>query len=732
MPTVNSFPLVATHQHTEKQMNKLKHTVNQLAIAFLGLSLSIFAQGAGLMTPTNSQHSTLKIKEHHVDVSIEDGYAITSVTQIFSNPHDTTLEAIYSFPIPEKSAVAEFTYWIDGKPVTGEVLEKKQARQVYEQEKSQGRETAITEQNEYKSFDSSVYPVLPRQDVKIRLVYLQPVHTDHGVGRYVYPLEDGGVDEQQAAFWSYNDVVEEAFSFNVSLRSSYPIQDVRLPKHPQATANALSDQEWSIALANGTQTASAPPREASALGDDGALGPKESSGIPPYTSNEKPTTSPSITPQIIHKLNQDIVIYWRHKQGLPGSVDMIAHKEPGKNKGTFMMTITPGDDLNKITQGRDWIFVLDYSGSMQGKYQSLIEGVNRGLSKLNSNDRFRVVLFNNSAHELTSGYTLATPENVTRYTQKLESSKPNGGTNLYAGLERGIKGLDSDRASAVILVTDGVANVGTTEKKSFLRLLEKYDLRLFTFVMGNSANRPLLDSMTKISNGFAMSVSNSDDIVGQIMLATDKLTHEAFHDLEVDIDGVKVTDMTPAKIGSVYRGQQLIVFGHYWSDGKANVTIKGKTSGEKKVYKTSFNFPAQSTRNPEIERLWAFANIEDLQNKIDYLGEDADSKQAIIDIAKQYGLVTNYTSMVVVREEVFKQLNIERNNAKRVSKEHQAQQQRATTPVQNTRKDTQQPAFTSTRAYPSSGNSSGGGSTDIWFALLMLPLLVAIRKRAKC
>jgi Ca-activated chloride channel homolog len=673
---------------------KIQSNLLRLVAGTLLLAFSLFVQSAGLLSPSKSQIPNLEIKQHHVDVTVEDGYAITSVTQTFSNPNDITLEAIYSFPVPEKAAVSEFTYWIDGKPVTGEVLEKKKAREIYEQEKSQGRETALTEKDEYKSFDSSVYPVLPKQDVKIRLVYIQAVHADHGIGSYVYPLEDGGVDEEKLAFWSYNSVVSEAFSFNMNIRSSYPIDDVRLPKHPQAVATSATNQEWHVSMING------------------------------QAMSEEQGTSQVSTKQTITKLDQDIVVYWRHQQGLPGSIDMVTHKEPGKDKGTFMMTITPGDDLAKINQGRDWIFVLDYSGSMQGKYHSLIEGVNKGLSKLNPSDRFRIILFNNSANEITKGYTLATQENVSRFTQTLESTNPTGGTNLYDGLKKGIKGLDSDRASAIILVTDGVANVGTTEKKSFLKLLEQYDVRLFTFVMGNSANRPLLDSMTKISNGFAMSVSNSDDIVGKLMIATEKLTHEAFHDIDIDIDGVKVKNLTPGRIGSIYRGQQLILFGHYWGDGNAKIEIKGKVSGQTLNYKTSFEFPKQSKLNPEIERLWAFASIESLQNKIDYLGEDADSKQAIIDIAKQYGLVTDYTSMIVVREEVFKQLDISRDNAKRVEKEMHAKQQRANQPVRDNRKDAHQPAFNNTRSYP----SSGGGSSSPWMILLLIIAALLSRK----
>ncbi|MEW8346985.1 MAG: VIT domain-containing protein, partial [Candidatus Thiodiazotropha taylori] len=305
-------------------------------IKYLLFGLTFFAAqsaiSAGLMTPKSANLPELEIKQHHVDVTIEDGYAVTSVEQVFFNPNDRELEAIYSFPVPEKASVGEFTYWIDGQPVTGEVLEKQRAREVYQQERNAGRETALTVQDSYRTFDSHVYPVKPQQDVKIRLVYIQPAHVDSGIGRYVYPLEEGGVDEEKLAFWSYNDVVTEAFSFNLKLRSSYPIDTLRLPQHPQASATANSSQEWLVALHNGQANVEEGESRA--------------------------------TPAMIQKLDRDIVVYWRHQQGLPGSVDMVTHKEPDEDRGTFMLTVTPGDDLASIHEGRDWVFVLDLSGSM--------------------------------------------------------------------------------------------------------------------------------------------------------------------------------------------------------------------------------------------------------------------------------------------------------------------------------------------------------------------------------
>ncbi len=673
--------------------NKLKHPA---AALFATAALASGAQAAGLMTPAAGGLPALQIRQHHVDVEIEDGYAVTTIDQTFFNPHGEALEAIYSFPVPERASVGEFTYWIDDRPVTGEVVEKARAREIYEQEKAQGREAALTEQDAYRTFDSRVYPVRPLDDVRIRLVYIQPVHADLGIGRYVYPLEEGGVDEETLAFWTFNEAVEESFSFNLRLRSSYPVDSLRLPEHPQAAIQHESDQTWAVSLANGVPEAGL-----------------EGSG----TARQ---TAPSF------RLDRDIVVYWRHQQGLPGSIDMVAHKPPGSDRGTFMLTVTPGDDLAAVRGGRDWVFVLDYSGSMQGKYHSLVEGVRQGLQKLRPDDRFRIVLFNNGARELTSGHVPVNADNVAHYIQRLESLSPSGGTNLYAGLDMGYRGLDSDRPSAVILVTDGVANVGTTEKKAFLKLLERYDVRLFSFVMGNSANRPLLESMTALSNGFAMNISNSDDIVGRLVQTADKLSHEAYRDIDVDIDGIRIRDVTPARIGSLYRGQQLVLFGHYWGDGPADAAISGKVSGREVTYRTRLEFPAQATLNPELERLWAFATIEDLQNRIDYLGEDADSRQAIVDLAMEYGLVTDYTAMVVVREEAFEQYGIGRNNAARVDAERAAREQRTAGPVRDHRQDARQPAFSAPRAYPAGGD--GGGALGPW-TLVVLAALLLLRRR---
>lgn len=661
-------------------------------LALLALT-PLTGNAAGLLTPVSSPHPPLEIRDHRVKAVIEDGYAVTEVEQVFHNPHGVDLEARYSFPVPEHAAVAEFSYWIDGQPVIGEVLEAAKAKQLYEDEKAAGREAGLAEKDSYKTFEIHVWPVKAGQDVRIRLVYVQEASVDLGLGRYNYPLEEGGVDEEKLAFWHRNEQVTGHFSFDLELKSGYGVDAVRIPRSPGAVTQRLGPGHWKISIGNAASPIGNAASDAAELELGAQINVLEGQAAPLPAGSQ-------------HTLDQDILVYWRLQPDLPGAVDLVTHKPPGAKRGTFMMTLTPGDDLAAITEGRDWVFVLDLSGSMSGKLATLAAGIDEALGQLNPEDRFRIITFNNTSRELTSGFHAATPENVAHFQDRVRQLQTSGGTNLYAGLELGLRSLDADRTSSISLVTDGVANVGVTEKRSFIDLLVAKDVRLFTFVMGNSANRPLLEAMTKVSNGFALSVSNSDDITGRLLMARDKLTHEALHGVELSISGVKTADLTPRQIGTVYRGQQMIILGHYWDGGTADISLRGKVSGAKKHYQTSFEFPTVSEENPEIERLWAYAAIRHLIDEMDYLGKDPDLETAVTDLAVEYGLVTDYTSMVVVRDEVFDASGITRTNRDRVVQERKAREVRAQRPPVSRQADKAQPMYKKKR--PSFG--SGGGS----------------------
>ena len=221
------------------------------------------ASAAGLLSPSDNSLPALEIKDHQVKVVIEDGYAITTVEQAFHNPHAQDLEAIYSFPVPEKAAVAEFTMWIDNKPVHGEVLEKGKARTIYEEQKAAGQDAGLTEKDSYKTFDIAVSPVRAGQDTRIRFGYIQPVKVDSAMGRYVYPLEEGGVDDTKLSFWTANEKVTNTFSFDLILRPGYPVDGIRLPNHPAAAIVKKGDS-YHVHLGNSSGGTPAAPAAAPA------------------------------------------------------------------------------------------------------------------------------------------------------------------------------------------------------------------------------------------------------------------------------------------------------------------------------------------------------------------------------------------------------------------------------------------------------------------------------------
>jgi Ca-activated chloride channel family protein len=664
--------------------------------------IAAHAPAAGLLTPVNSQFKPLSIKTHDVKVIIHDSLAITQVDQVFHNSNSQSLEAIYSFPIPENAAVGGFTFWINGVVVEGEVVKKEQAQQIYQQEKASGHHVAVTQQDSHKTFDIKVYPVNANADVKIQLVYFQQQKVDTGIGRYVYPIEDGSVDEAKNEFWTRNEVVDERFSFTVDLRSSYAIDGVRVPKQPRAVIANMDKKHWSVLLSSELEV----------------------SDTPKILSDDKEQATNVMAVNNKYQLNQDIVIYWRQALDLPGSVDLISYRALGAKQGTFMLTLTPGDDLAQIKGQRDWVFVLDKSGSMEGKYDTLVEGVRQGLEQLPAGDRFKVVTFNDMAQDVSGGFQLTATDSIQFVLKQLSENGVGGGTNLYAGLKKGFDSLDSDRTSAIILVTDGVANVGITEKKRFLSLLDEHDVRLFSFVMGNSANRTLLEGMSKVSHGFYTSISNSDDIFGQIQLAASKLTHQSIRDVSIDIEGIRVNDLSTLDLPTVYRGQQMTVMGHYYGHGKANIKLTGQVNGEEISYNTSVFFPKDNANYPEIERLWAYSKIKSLESLVDYLGQDNDSEQAILDLSIAYSIVTKQTSLLVVEEDVFEKHGITQVNKKRRNRERQAQQKRSKKTINN-RGDTNKSMFKKSR--PSSGN--GGGSMSLIGAFVLC--LITWRRKYK-
>src|ERR1044071_8600113 len=85
------------------------------ALAIGATNLPTPTQAAGLLIADGGLGGVLEIKEHDVQVTINNGVAVTKVTQIFHNTEKRQVEALYTFPVPKAASVANFSMWINGK-----------------------------------------------------------------------------------------------------------------------------------------------------------------------------------------------------------------------------------------------------------------------------------------------------------------------------------------------------------------------------------------------------------------------------------------------------------------------------------------------------------------------------------------------------------------------------------------------------------------------------------------
>lgn len=620
---------------------------------------------------------------HQVDVTIQNGFARTEVTQVWKNPNQSDSEATYLMPLPRRASLSELKIMAGETVLQGEVRPTDEAERIYREEKEAGRDSGLAKKNDYRTFEFKVARVPAGRDVTVRFVYYQPVTVDTGVARYTYPIRHDTPDESGASFWAGNVAANAPVQLKATVRTAFPLEDVRCqgPDH-------------------GTRLT--------------RVGPGEM--VVDTTALDYP----------------DITIYYRLAK-LPGRVEVIPYRAPGAARGTFMAVVTPGADLPMIQSGADHVFILDVSGSMHERLGALVDGTAQAIGKLSVKDRFRIIAFSDTVTDVTGGTWPATRENVERGIQLLRNLTPGGATNLFDALRTGLEAAQEDRVTNVILVTDGVTNQGQLEPAEFRRLLTRADIRFHGFLMGNEANWPLMDTIAKASGGHYQSVVSSDEIAGVLRLAEGKLVSEAIHDVKLTIDGGDVADTTQPP-PRVYHGEQLVIFGRYHKAGPARIKLTARVAGRPYTYEAKFQFPEADGRNPELERLFAMARCEEWKELADagLMGSD-DSKRLIRALGVEAQIVTDETSMVLLTDGQFAARGISRANQARVQVEARAQVQRAAAPAPNYTATYTPPTYTPPAAVPhtsyaphvsSPSYSRGGGAFDPLSGAMVLALAV--------
>ncbi|MDH3348264.1 MAG: VIT domain-containing protein [Desulfobulbaceae bacterium] len=571
------------------------------------------AGAAGLLIADGGFGGKLKIVEHEVKVTINNGVAVTEVTQIFENLEKRQVEALYTFPVPKDASVSNFSMWIGGKEMIGEVLEKKRARKIYNSYKQKRRDPGLLEQVDYRTFEMRIFPIAAGAKQKVKVTYYQDLDYDNDWATYVYPLSTTTRKQMDSK-------VEGKFAINLEVKSAITISQMLSPSHKQEFLVVDRDEnhyEASLEKRNGD-------------------------------------------------LAKDVVLAFQTTRAVSG-MDMITSNVAGDD-GYFLLTLTAGKELEKMNTGSDYLFILDISGSMadENKLSTSRSSVEAFITTLGKSDRFEVITFNREAKTLFNAMTQTSEQSLADAATFLSTLQAQGGTLLRPALQIAYKYAEAGRSLNVVILSDGITSQDESSILMDMIRTRPTDTRIFCVGVGNDINRPLLKRISGDAGGLAAFISNGDDFTRQARAFRRKLMHPVATNLKLEVQGVESYDLEPQTVPNLFHGMPVHIYGRYRGAGEGKVVLTGKVGEQSFTMGGNLTFPETDKDNSEIERMWARAKMERLQNESD--GKPGrGALDEIIRLGEAYSITSEYTSFIVLENDAeYRRWNIKRRNQLRV------------------------------------------------------------------
>lgn len=149
-------------------------------------------QGVGQLVIKDSQGGTgtrLNIAHYHADVVLQPPVALVKLDQSFYNPSSRQEEGEFIFNLPPGASVSRFSMFVTKDDlIEGEVIERKQADQVYTSIVRSKRDPAILEQIGDQLFKMRVFPIFAKDTKRILLDFTLPLDGRDGQYQMQLPL----------------------------------------------------------------------------------------------------------------------------------------------------------------------------------------------------------------------------------------------------------------------------------------------------------------------------------------------------------------------------------------------------------------------------------------------------------------------------------------------------------------------------------------------------------------
>lgn len=551
------------------------------------------------------------------DVQVRIGGVIAEVTvrQSYQNGGDRPINARYVFPASTRAAVHGMKMTIGEKVIVARIKEREAAQAEFREAKASGKTASLLEQQRPNVFTMSVANVLPGEVVEIELVYAELLVPTDGTYEFVFPTVVGPRYSSQP-------------------EASAPAED-RFVKNPYLKEGVPTPSRFSIA----TQVAAGLPIQEIAC----------PSHLVTITWKDKTAGSVALDASETAGGDRDYILRYR-LAGRQIASGLLVSEGPEENY--FLLLAEPPQRVSPVDiPPREYIFVVDVSGSMHGFPLDVAKGLLKDLiGQIRETDTFNVVLFAGTSALLAEHSVQATGANVAKALALLDSQQGGGGTELLAAMKRAM-GIPRTPgfSRSIVLTTDGFID---TERDLFGFIGENLgEANVFAFGIGSSVNRYLIEGVAKAGLSEPFVVTKPDEAPAAAAKFRQYVQSPVLTGIELKTEGLEGVTVEPAGIPDLFAERPIVVTGKWKGSRTGRLVVTGH--GGAGEYRQEFDLertePAAAAAALPI--LWARTRIGRLSD-FGSRSVDPEKKAEITELGLKYNLLTAYTSFVAVHEEI--------------------------------------------------------------------------------
>ncbi|MEM9454290.1 MAG: TonB-dependent receptor [Myxococcota bacterium] len=562
----------------------------------------------------DAEGNPLPLRHTGVHAALRGHIAAVKVKQRFHNASDHPIEVVYTFPLPENSAVSDMRMTVGDRVIEAEIMRRQQARQTYETARSEGYTASLLEQERPNVFTQSVTNIAPGEDVDVEIRYLQTLTYDAGEYEFVFPMVVGPRFDPSGG------------SAPDAARISPPVvghgvrtgHDIDIVVDAQAGPPIVS---WN-----------APTHEIDAQAVEGKL--------------RVVLARRDVVP------NRDFVLRYRATGSEPRATVLLGQPD-AQQRGHYLMVVhPPHTNVDAEIGRREVIFIIDRSGSMNGPPLAMAkQTVRELLARLRPVDTFDVVGFASGTERLFGQPRPANATNLVTALKFVDGMVGGGGTMM----DDAVRASLTDEVAPgfnryVLIMTDGYVSNETEIFAGARDLVEQQAqrgkvARVFGIGVGSSPNHLLIDGISRAGKGVSRHLGTREDparVVNALMHDIDrpaltKLTFPRLSPLRME--------HYPAQIPDLFVSQPVVVMGRY--HGEVGPTAILHAHGGHRSLRIQMDVHRVEGANALLSTLWARAKVEELDAR-QWHAYDPQVAEQITELGLEHRLVTEYTSFVAV------------------------------------------------------------------------------------